>query len=150
MLAGSLDAARFWMRIGGRETMRSYGVPQALIDSGDTLSLCEDFAKRVPDEHAVFFHRMINSLVVGGYCFVHAGLKPGVPIDRQKPEDMRWIRERFLDFEGSHGTVVVHGHSISPVVEERHNRIGIDTGAYASGILTAIGIEMGYRWFLTT
>lgn len=149
-LGGNLEAARFWMRIGGDATMTSYGVSRTLIDSGDTLSLCEEFARRVPDEHAVFVHRMIDSLAVGGYCFVHAGLKPGVPLDRQKPEDLRWIRERFLDFEGSHGAVVVHGHSISPAVEERYNRIGIDTGAYASGILTAIGIEMGYRWFLAT
>jgi serine/threonine protein phosphatase 1 len=149
-LAGNLEAARFWLRIGGEETMISYGVSQALIDSGDTLSLCEDFAIRVPDAHAVFLHRMIDSLAVGGYCFVHAGLKPGVPLDRQKPEDLRWIRERFLDFEGSHGAIVVHGHSISPAVEELHNRIGIDTGAYASGTLTAVGIEAGHRWFLAT
>ena len=149
-LAGNLEAARFWTRIGGAETMASYGVPEALIESGDTLSLCEEFAGRVPDAHAVFLHRMIDSLAVGGYCFVHAGIKPGVPLDRQKPEDLRWIRERFLDFEGSHGTIVVHGHSISPAVEELHNRIGIDTGAYASGTLTAIGIEAGHRWFLST
>lgn len=149
-LAGNLEAARFWTRIGGAETMASYGVAQTLIDSGDTLSLCEDFARRVPDAHAMFLNRMIDSLVVGGYCFVHAGIKPGVPLDRQKPEDLRWIRDRFLDFEGSHGTIVVHGHSISPAVEELHNRIGIDTGAYASGTLTAVGIEAGHRWFLST
>ena len=149
-LAGNLEAARFWLRIGGAETMASYGVSDALIDSGDTLTLCEDFAIRVPDAHAIFLNRMIDSLAVGGYCFVHAGIKPGVPLDRQKPEDLRWIRERFLDFEGSHGTIVVHGHSISPAVEELHNRIGIDTGAYATGTLTAIGIEAGHRWFLST
>jgi serine/threonine protein phosphatase 1 len=149
-LGGNLEAARFWTRIGGAETMASYGVSEALIESGDMLSLCEDFARRVPDAHAMFLNRMADTLVVGGYCFVHAGLRPGVPLDRQKAEDLRWIRERFLDFEGSHGTIVVHGHSISPAVEERHNRIGIDTGAYASGTLTAIGIEAGHRWFLAT
>jgi serine/threonine protein phosphatase 1 len=149
-LAGNLEAARFWMRIGGAETMASYGVSQALIESGDMLSLCEDFARRVPDAHAMFLNRMTDTLVVGGYCFVHAGIKPGVPLDRQKPEDLRWIRERFLDFEGSHGMIIVHGHSISPAVEELHNRIGIDTGAYTSGTLTAIGIEAGHRWFLAT
>ncbi|MGN6817554.1 MAG: metallophosphoesterase family protein [Sphingomonas sp.] len=149
-LAGNLEAARFWVRIGGAETMASYGVSASLIESGEMLSVCEDFARRVPDAHAMFLNRMIDSLVVGGYCFVHAGIKPGVPLDRQKPEDLRWIRERFLDFEGSHGAIVVHGHSISPAVEELHNRIGIDTGAYASGTLTAIGIESGHRWFLAT
>jgi serine/threonine protein phosphatase 1 len=149
-LSGNLEALRFWTRIGGAETMASYGVSPALIESGDTLSLCEDFARRVPDAHAMFLNRMTDTLVVGGYCFVHAGIRPGVPLDRQRPEDLRWIRERFLDFEGSHGTIVVHGHSISPAVEEMHNRIGIDTGAYASGTLTAIGIEAGHSWFLST
>ena len=86
-----------------------------------------------------------DSLVVGGYCFVHAGIKPGIPLDRQKPEDLRWIRDSFLDYEGSHGMVVVHGHSISSGVEEMHNRIGIDTGAYQTGILTAIRIEGATR-----
>ena len=149
-LAGNLEAARFWTRIGGAETMASYGVSDALIDSGDMLALCDDFVARVPDAHAAFLHRMPDTLVVGSYCFVHAGIRPGVPLDRQKPEDLRWIRERFLDYEGSHGTIVVHGHSISPAVEELHNRIGIDTGAYATGKLTAIGIEAGHRWFLST
>lgn len=149
-LAGNMEAARFWTRIGGAATMASYGVVDALIDSGDTLSLCEAFAARVPDAHAMFLNRMADTLVVGGYCFVHAGIRPGVPLDRQKPEDLRWIRERFLDYEGSHGTIIVHGHSISPAVEDLHNRIGIDTGAYATGKLTAVGIEAGHRWFLST
>ena len=149
-LAGNLEATRFWLKIGGAETMASYGVPQALIESGDAVGLADDFIARVPDSHIGFLHRMTDTLVVGGYCFVHAGIKPGVPLDRQKPEDLRWIRDRFLDYEGSHGLVVVHGHSISPAVEEFHNRIGIDTGAYETGILTAIGIEAEHRWFLAT
>lgn len=149
-LAGNLEATRFWLKIGGAETMASYGVPQALIESNDAVALADDFIARVPDAHTAFLHRMTDTVVVGGYCFVHAGIRPGVPLDRQKPEDLRWIRDRFLDYEGSHGTVVVHGHSISPAVEEFHNRIGIDTGAYATGILTAIGIEANHRWFLAT
>ncbi len=149
-LSGNLEALRFWTRIGGAETMASYGVPEELVEGDNMLALSDDFTPRVPDEHAVFLNRMVDSLVVGGYSFVHAGIKPGVPLDRQKPEDLRWIRDRFLDYEGNHGTIVVHGHSISPAVEELHNRIGIDTGAYATGTLTAIGIEAGHRWFLST
>jgi len=149
-MAGNMEATRFWLKIGGADTMASYGVPQALIEGDNPVALADDFIARVPDEHTSFLHRMTDSLVVGGYAFVHAGIKPGVPLDRQKPEDLRWIRDRFLDYEGSHGTIVVHGHSISPAVEEFHNRIGIDTGAYATGILTAIGIEGDQRWFLAT
>lgn len=149
-LAGNLEATRWWTKIGGAETMLSYGVDEELIESDDTLALSEDFVPRVPDAHVAFLHKLRDSLVVGGYCFVHAGIKPGVPLDRQKPEDLRWIRDSFLDYEGSHGMVVVHGHSISSGVEEMHNRIGIDTGAYASGTLTAVGIEAGQRWFLST
>jgi serine/threonine protein phosphatase 1 len=149
-LAGDLEATRFWLRIGGAETMISYGTPAELIESGDPLDIAEDFMRRVPSGHVAFLQSMGDSLVIGGYCFVHAGIKPGVPIDRQKPADLRWIRDRFLDYEGSHGAMIVHGHSIATEVENLHNRIGIDTGAYASGKLTSVGLEGDQRWFLST
>ncbi|THD35441.1 MAG: serine/threonine protein phosphatase [Sphingomonas sp.] len=149
-LAGDLEATRFWLRIGGAETMMSYGTPAELIDRAGPLDIAVDFMARVPQEHVAFLQSMGDTLVVGGYCFVHAGIKPGVPIDRQKPADLRWIRDRFLDYEGSHGATIVHGHSIATEVESLHNRIGIDTGAYASGKLTAVGLEGERRWFLAT
>jgi serine/threonine protein phosphatase 1 len=149
-LAGDLEGARFWLRIGGKETMTSYGTPAELIEQAGPLDIVEDFARRVPSAHVGFLHGLSDMVSIGGYCFVHAGIKPGVAIDRQKPEDVRWIRDRFLDYEGSHGATIVHGHSIATDVEDLHNRIGIDTGAYATGKLTAVGLEAQDRWFLST
>ena len=126
------------------------GTPVELIDNANTLDIIEDFVPRVPDDHATFLHGLADRMSIGGYCFVHAGIKPGVPIDRQKPADLRWIRDRFLDYEGGHGATIVHGHSIATDVESLHNRIGIDTGAYATGKLTAVGLEGDQRWFLST
>jgi serine/threonine protein phosphatase 1 len=79
--------------------------------------------------------------VEGSYCFVHAGIRPGVDLDQQAPEDLLWIREEFIRSRSDHGYIVVHGHSITEEVEWRPNRIGVDTGAYASGLLTALVLE---------
>ena len=82
--------------------------------------------------------------------FVHAGVRPGVPLDRQKLSDLRWIREEFLDAEPSHDVTIVYGHTISEVVDEAPGRIGIDTGAYITGRLTALGLEGEGRWIIDT
>ena len=97
-----------------------------------------------------FLRGFADSCRFGDYLLVHAGVRPGVPLDQQLQSDLRWIREPFLGDESSHGFVVVHGHTIRPEVDERCNRIGIDTGAYATGILTALAIEEGDRWLLDT
>lgn len=149
-LNNDLEATRFWLRIGGVETMESYGTPRDLIDHAGALDIAQDFIARVPDAHVAFLHKLAEAVTIGGYHFVHAGVRPGVALDRQKPEDLRWIRERFLDYEGSHGAMIVHGHSIALEVEELSNRIGIDTGAFHTGRLTAIGLEGTDRWFLQT
>lgn len=149
-LAGDLEATRFWLRIGGAQTMVSYGTPEGLLAQAGPLDIVEDFVPRVPLDHVSFLNGLHDMIVIGGYCFVHAGVKPGVPLHRQKLEDLRWIRDRFLDYEGSHGAMIVHGHSVTIEVENLHNRIGIDTGAYASGTLTAVGLEDDRRWFLST
>ncbi|MFN4095813.1 MAG: metallophosphoesterase, partial [Sphingomonas sp.] len=100
-LGGNLETMRFWLRIGGEETLLSYGTPIELIDRGLADELVEDFLPRVPSHHIAFLHAMTDMVRIGDYCFVHAGVKPHVPIDRQKPEDLRWIREQFLNFEGN-------------------------------------------------
>jgi len=92
----------------------------------------------------------IDSCRLGDYLFVHAGIRPGIEIDQQLQADLRWIREPFLLDDSDHGFVVVHGHTICCEVEERHNRIGIDTGAYRSGILTALAVEGNERWVIDT
>ena len=104
----------------------------------------------IPPEHAQFIGSMADTLTFGDYLFVHAGIRPGVDLSLQSQADLRWIRPPFLDHEDEHGFVVVHGHTISDGIDERPNRIGIDTGAYRTGILTALGLEGEERWTLDT
>jgi serine/threonine protein phosphatase 1 len=91
-----------------------------------------------------------TSVVVGDYMFVHAGVRPGVPLDAQLERDLIWIREPFLDFEGDLGKFVIHGHTPVPEPDIRVNRIDIDTLAWRSGTLTALVLEGADRRFLQT
>ena len=104
----------------------------------------------VPKSHVEFLQSLPFSLTFGDFFFCHAGIRPGVEIDQQRQSDLRWIREPFLFDDTDHGFVVVHGHTIRPEVEIRPNRIGIDTGAYRTGVLTALAIEGSDNWLLDT
>ena len=105
---------------------------------------------RVPAAHLRLLQDLELMVTLGDYAFVHAGVRPGIALDDQDEKDLRWIRGDFIDSAADFGAVVVHGHTIRDEVEERANRIGIDTGAYASGRLTAIGLEGTDRWYLST
>jgi serine/threonine protein phosphatase 1 len=139
---------RYFVRIGGAPTIHSYGISGADYDRLTFDELAEELPRHVPKEHIAFLAAGDDMVAIGGYLFVHAGVKPGFGFDDQRPSDLRWIREDFLDDMRDHGAVIVHGHTISDDVEDRGNRIGIDTGAYASGVLTAIGLEGTERWYL--
>lgn len=142
-----LDA---WLGFGGRETLISYGVPAGLLDIGTPGEIAEAMLHHIPDAHRRWLDGLPLSLSSGDYFFAHAGVRPGVALDAQDPEDLLWIRGDFLSSRADLGAVVIHGHSVRPQVEEKPNRIGIDTGAYATGKLTAIGLEGTERWFLQT
>jgi serine/threonine protein phosphatase 1 len=144
------DALAFFCRIGGRETIVSYGISEADYEGMDYPTLKQAFAERVPADHLSFVQRFEDLIEIGDYLFVHAGIRPGYMPDEQRTQDLRWIREPFLDHFGMHSHMIVHGHTISPDVVERHNRIGIDTGAYSTGRLTALGLEGEQRWLLQT
>lgn len=147
---GDEKAMRFLIRIGGRATVRSYGVTDEEYQDLHYDELTALFGKRVPAEHVEFLESFENMIELGDYVFVHAGIRPGVEMEAQKFSDLRWIRDDFLNHEGDHGRVIVHGHSISEDIEHRHNRIGIDTGAFASGRLSAVALENDAVWFLST
>lgn len=149
-LGGSLEALRFFVKIGGRATILSYGFTEQEYAALDFEDLLQALIARVPDEHVAFLQRFEDRIAIGNYLFVHAGIRPRVPVDEQTGGDLRWIRSEFLDYRGAHGPIVVHGHTITEDVEERANRIGIDTGAFASGRLTALGLQGGERWYLST
>ena len=140
---------RHFLRYGGRETVLSYPIDRAGYRDLTLEQLQERMRAAVPRDDLDFLRAAEDAIVIGDYLFVHAGIRPGVPLAEQKTKDLRWIRERFIDDEGDHGHVVVHGHTITETVEEMPNRIGIDTGAFMSGRLTALGLEGSERWYLT-
>lgn len=150
ILAGEAELISGWLRFGGAECLRSYGVDPAQLkglDDAQALALIEG---AIPPEHVEFLRSFGDTFRFGDYLFVHAGVRPGVELAAQSQKDLRWIREPFLLDHSDHGFVVVHGHTISSEVEELPNRIGIDTGAYATGILTALVIDGGTRRFIDT
>ena len=149
-LSGDRRALRFLIRIGGRETLLSYGITEEDYRALDFDELAALAAEKVPAAHLTFLAGFEKWVALGDYLFVHAGLKPGVSLEDQEYEDLCWIRDAFLQHRDSFGHMVVHGHSITEDIDVRSNRIGIDTGAFATGRLTAIGLERGERWFLST
>ena len=103
--------------------------------------------RRIPPEHAAFLEDLPYFVRIGGYLFVHAGFRPGMPVAQQHRDDMLWIREEFLSVRGEFGGIVVYGHTPSPTPVIKDNRIGIDTGAYATGKLTLAVFEGDVRRF---
>ena len=145
-LRGEPKALRMFCRIGGRETIMSYGVDPADYDRMDYEELHEAMRSRVPPAHEDFLTSFEDMIVIGDYIFVHAGIRPGVDLDSQRSSDLRWIRNPFLDHDKPLGKMVVHGHTISQDLDVQPHRIGVDTGAYDTGRLTALGLEGTFRW----
>ncbi len=141
--------ADMWLMNGGIATLASYGI-EGPPDPARLGAIRRDLARRLGPAHLDFLRRLKPSHAVGDYLFVHAGVRPGVDLARQDPLDLMWIRGDFLDWQGSFGAVVVHGHTIAPIPVFRDNRIGIDTGAYSSGHLTCLVLEGGSRRLLQT
>lgn len=152
-LEGEVDTGRHWLDYGGLDAMEAYGVAipdRQARDDASVIALRNEFADRLPAPHLEFFHALKTRHSAGDYFFVHGGVRPGVPLSGQSDRDCLWIRQPFLDSEADHGAVVVHGHCISDQPEVRHNRIGIDTGAYRSGVLTCLVLDGESRSFLQT
>ncbi len=123
--------------VGGMETLRSYG-----IDTGGSARTLHDAAvEAVPEAHRTFLAKMPLTHESGECLFVHAGIRPGVPLAKQEPDDLMWIRESFLLDRRDHGALVVHGHTPVPQVEHHGNRLAIDTGAAWGGPVSAVAIE---------
>lgn len=148
ILDGAVGQLEGWLRYGGDACAKSYG-----IEPEDLLAMSPDAAQQrlqaaIPPAHVHFLRTRCPYLLLGGYAFVHAGVRPGLPIERQLTHDLHWIRAPFLRSSADHGAMIVHGHSISDEPVVLPNRIGIDTGAYASGKLTALCIDGPVRRFV--
>jgi serine/threonine protein phosphatase 1 len=150
ILRGESDLITKWRAFGGSECLASYGVDSSKLTGMSDEDALQVIRGAIPKAHVEFLESFDDSCRFGDYLFVHAGIRPGVEIDQQRQSDLRWIREPFLFDETDHGFVVVHGHTIRPEVEIRPNRIGIDTGAYRTGVLTALAIEGSDSWLLDT
>nr|WP_294554055.1 metallophosphoesterase [uncultured Rhodopila sp.] len=139
-LSGDKAAATDWLFGGGRAALESYGI--------DPESPPEQWAERIPVSHRGFLRGLPLMYREGGYAFVHAGVRPGIPLAEQCCDDLLRSRQPFLYSEADFGAVIVHGHTpvTAPVV--RHNRIAIDTGAVFGGKLTCLVLEADRLGFL--
>jgi len=141
-----------WFQYGGLDTLRSYGItPRSHWDPKEQESLATALRLAMSKcGHLEFLDHLKNSFLCEDFLFVHAGIRPGVALDRQSEEDLLWIRDDFLRYEGDLGKIVVHGHTPVPQPEVCSNRINIDTGAYATGRLTCLIIERDQMKFISS
>lgn len=139
-----------WLNYGGAEALGSYGI-RASVGTSDPArcrALRDALMERLPDEHLAFLKALEPMVVLGDYAFVHAGIRPGRPLARQRTDDLLTIREPFLSWPHPHEKTIVHGHTITRSPEVTAARIGIDTGAYATGTLTALALCGTARSFI--
>ena len=129
--------------------MLSYGIDPQAYKAGTVEQVQAMMHTAVPAQDRAFLEGFEDMIAIGDYLFVHAGIAPLVPLEEQRTNDLRWIREPFLSHGEPYGAVVVHGHTITDQPQDRGNRIGIDTGAYLSGRLTALVLEGSSRRYLT-
>lgn len=140
-----------WLSFGGREALSSYGIPLAHIPGiHEVDDLAAQLDNKLPESHRDFLQNCADSWRCGSYYFVHAGIQPGVALDKQVLEDQLWIRDEFLNSTRDHGAIIVHGHTITPEPQFLPNRIGIDTGAYTSEILSCLVLEGSDQHLLQT
>ena len=131
-----------WLRLGGLETLVSYGVPAETLANGKQIAeLQSAFHGALPQAHFRFFRDLKNSFECGDFFFAHAGVKPNVELSRQKENDLLWIRGEFLTSTDDFGKIIVHGHTPTREIEVGPNRINIDTGAFATGRLSCLVLE---------
>lgn len=132
-----------WCEYGGRDCLSSYGVspPAMRGDMEGWAETARALTDALPETHKRLLARQVLSVTIGDYFFCHAGIRPDLPLEAQGPEDLMWIRQPFLDHPGPFEKVVVHGHTPTEVVVSNSRRIGIDTGAYATNVLSAVRLS---------
>jgi serine/threonine protein phosphatase 1 len=141
LATGETETTELWLANGGADSLQSWGVPRSAQP--------REWPSYLPMPHLMFLRDLAMRHEAGGYLFVHAGIRPGIPLDRQSRHDLMWIREPFLSWNESYGPVVVHGHTPRPEPVVRPNRIGIDTGAVMGGVLTCAVLEGDKLGFIT-
>jgi len=141
-----------WLDLGGHSTLLNYGVqpPVAGFSPEQAEQIRQALLASVPEKHMAFLKTLKPYTQIGNYFFTHAGIRPGIHLQQQAEEDLYWIRNDFLESKTEHGAKIVHGHTIASRVQDCPNRIGVDTGAYATGVLTCAVLENDQVRFLST
>lgn len=146
------SALALWLNLGGQSTLMNYRVK--VPASGFSVERAEETRKEIleimPYNHLEFINKSKIFFRFGDYLFVHAGIRPGISLEKQSFEDLLWIRDDFLASHADHDLKIIHGHTICARVQEHPNRIGIDTGAYATGVLTCVVLEDNRIRYLST
>ncbi len=135
------DVLAKWLSLGGVATAASYGVSPQQLSGRSPSELRATLFAAIPARHIDFLAAGLDYVSFGDFLLVHAGVRPGVPLEKQKPKDLRWIRSAFLNSEADYGAYIVHGHTVEREARRKANRLGLDTGAHASGVLTGARIE---------
>ena len=131
-----------WRKYGGLQTLVSYGLtPSLQPDLAEQVALVKQLKKALPESHRQFLKHLRLTFTCGDFFFVHAGVRPGIRLARQREADLLWIRDAFLESEETFGKYIIHGHTPVREPDIRHNRINIDTGAYATGNLTLLTVQ---------
>lgn len=145
------DVGEFWLANGGDAALASWGVDVygAALRNRPFAAVRDAFAAALPPRHRAFFESLALSERHGDFLFAHAGIRPGVPLAKQKPSDLTTIREPFLGSADDHGVVVVHGHTAGDAPVIRPNRICLDTRAWSSGALTCLAIDGAAKGFVS-
>ena len=140
-----------WLSIGGGATAKSYGVPMSPgeSDRGTRSTIRKHLREKVPERHIAFLSDLRMVYEAGDYLFVHAGIRPGRPLEEQSPQDLLWIRREFLTSRRNHGRIIVHGHSASEKTVVKRNRICVDTAAYATDCLSCVVLAGTSRRFIS-
>jgi len=149
-LEGNTRLLDVWLSNGGITALKSWKIEPRAFHDLDAQAIIDMITAAIPADQLAWLRELPLSHQIGDFYFVHAGVRPNVPLAEQREVDCLWIRDEFLDSKKYHGAFVVHGHSVTDEVEERPNRLGIDTGAYITGRLTALCLEGTERWRLQT
>lgn len=142
------DVLRHFLKHGGRETIMSYGISREALDALTLGELQAELTQLIPEGDRAFLQSLDEMIVAGDYIFAHAGVDPLRAMDDQSRSDLLWIRERFLRHADPLSHVIVHGHTIFEDIEDRGHRIGIDTGAFRTGVLTALVLDGTQRRYI--
>ena len=147
---GNAAAQRAWLQQGGEATLRSYGVESSDLEALSAEEVADAICRVVGDHTLAWLDSLPLWFESGDYFFCHAGIRPGVPLQRQRRQDLLWIRKKFLASKKYHGAVIVHGHSETDQLVFDPNHINVDTAAYRTGVLSAVGLEGTAQWSIAT